>query len=174
MKNLINLEILICFTVILNTACNAPSQSIIHNVKDTTLDTAYNLNTYIIDSVPSESFEVTDTLALFVYPDTTELQLMRKEYGDEAFYTVADDNSYYFSEAMQYLKNKKIAVKNPKMRYIKFVSNLGTLYIDTKAKGNIAWTTILFRPDTLPRIISPIDIDVEYKQYFHPNPQPTL
>lgn len=174
MKNLINLAILIYFIVILNTACNAPSQPIIHNVKDTTPDTAYNLNTYIIDSVPNESFEVTENSALFIYPDTNELRKMRKEYGDESFYTVADDNNYYFYEARQYLGNKKVNIKHPKMRYIKFTSKLGTLYLDSKAKGNIAWTTILFRPDTLPRIISPIDIDAEYKQYFHPNPQPPL
>jgi hypothetical protein len=171
MKKLITPVTLICFAITLISACNTKTHSLIQNVKDTTPDIVYNLNTYIIDSVPSESFAVTDTIALFVYPDTSELQIIRKEYGDDAFYTVADDNSYYFAEAIQYLENKKVGIKNPKMRYIKFVSSLGTLYIDSKAKGSIAWTTILFRPDTLPRIISPIDVDAEYNQYFHPNAQ---
>jgi len=93
---------------------------------------------------------------------------MKNEVGEKDFYTVADDNNFYQSEASDFLKQKNIKVVHPKTRYLKFKTATGNEFnFDTKSKANKGWLTIFFDPKKeAPVIMSPVDIDLEYESFF--------
>lgn len=125
------------------------------------------LANYTLASIPSGDVLVIDSsAAVFVSPDSLQIERMHAEMGDD-FYTVADDNLYYEYEAAEFLKRKDVQVLYPKERYLKFVTfNGNPINFDTKAEAGRGWTALLFRPDSLPRIINPVDIETEFEAYF--------
>ena len=93
---------------------------------------------------------------------------MKKDFGEEDFYTIADDNIYFESEADEFLEQKKVKVVYPNTRYLKFISATSKEFcIDTKSKSKPGWFTILFDPNReSPILVHPIDIVEDYERYF--------
>jgi len=180
-----NLIVLIC--IVITIGCNeSPSNGVQaaerENPKLTKADTdsikqaanwkafeeSFKLENYLVSSIPSNDFiTVSHKIGIFISPDSVQIEQLKKENGEEDFYTVADDNNYFEYEAAEFLKEKKFKIVHPTNRYIKFISNKKEFYFDTKAKAARGWTAIIFSPEKgAPKIINPIDIDLEYQEYY--------
>ncbi|MBB6326661.1 hypothetical protein FHS59_002289 [Algoriphagus iocasae] len=127
-----------------------------------------DINNYVVTESNGHTPTVIEQDAIvFVSPDSLEVQEMIKELGDD-FYTVADDNNYYKYEADQFMTQNGVKSVYPKTRYLKFIqADSKTLLIDTKSSASRGWTTILFQPDSLPKVINPVDIREEFEKYFN-------
>ncbi len=129
---------------------------------------SFVLKNYIVKNAPAKDLQKVDSDAvIIVYPDSMQVEQMKKEDGDD-FYTVADDAQYYQSQTMQMCDSVKIKYLIPQKRYIRFESKTKTIYFDTRAKAPQGWITLLFRTDSLPRIVSVFDVisDSNLKAYF--------
>lgn len=125
------------------------------------------LKNYLIDKIPSRDFHtITENTVIFTHPDSKQIKKFKKEIGEEDFYIVADDNSWYQFQAGEYFEKKKMTILYPEKRYLKFITHDKKVYnFDTKAKFS-GWQTILFRPDSLPKIVNPVGIEQEDSLYF--------
>ena len=150
-----------------NTVLNYPD-SIKNGGDGWSYERSFILENYLIASLPDTNFLVIDkNAAIFIEPDSSEVEQMKREVGEENFYIGSDDNGYYYYLARKFSEKQNLPVINPSNRYLKFIGiNNAVFCFDTKAKAARGWTTILFRPDSLPKIINPVDIESEYKLYF--------
>lgn len=137
------------------------------NLNNYQYEQALILENFLIDKIPSKDFiTITEKTVIFRNPDSQQIEQFKKEIGEEDFYIVADDNSWYQFEAEEYFEKKKIKTLHPQNRYLKFITRDKKVYnFDTKAKFS-GWLTILFRPDSLPKIINPTGIEQEDTLYF--------
>lgn len=124
-------------------------------------------------SIPVNKKENKDTLVIItkcaVRIDlyTIQLDKLRKKYGDEAFYTGADDNVYYSYVADSVLKaNDMPVIANKKQKYLRFVRNNGAatlIKIDSLPQPSNYY---FFEPGKPPYQPDITDIKAEYERYF--------
>src|SRR5688572_10234001 len=64
---------------------------------ETNYEDQFKLEYYLADqSVDEDSVEeISESVAVLVYPNETQVDEMIKAYGEETFYTVADDAQFY-------------------------------------------------------------------------------
>jgi hypothetical protein len=124
------------------------------------------LGNYLVEKNSVKDFiTINGNCALIISPDEAQIEKLKAEMGEENFYVVADDNMWYQYEAGEYLEKKNVKVIHPDKRYLKFITgNKKEYYFDTRAIAG--WTNVLFRPDSLPKLISSIGIEKECEQYF--------
>lgn len=128
---------------------------------------SFVLKNYIVP--PGKNQDITvikSSCAVFINPSDEQIEQLKKENGEENFSIIADDQMYYAYEAQNFFKENKIDCLLPTTRYLKFVTPDGDLIIDTRAKVSYGWLSILFNSDSLPKILSPIDMPGTYKTYF--------
>ncbi len=143
------------------------------SIKSARYEKAYEesfvLKNYIVGNVPANDVQKLDSDAVvFIYPDSVQVEQMKKEDGEDDFYTGADDAQYYQGQALEMCDSVKMKHITPEKRYIQFVSKVKTIYFDTRAKAARGWMTVFFRTDSLPRIVSVFDAisDSTLKAYF--------
>ncbi len=113
--------------------------------------------------------EISESVALLVYPTDVQIEEMKKEYGEEDFYTVADDASYYQGTAIGMIDSLGVNKMTAKKRFIRFKrqSEKSTWTLDIRKAGTAEWNIIFFHKDKDPEIISAIDLTYEkIKSYF--------
>jgi hypothetical protein len=105
--------------------------------------------------------------AVFVFPTEEQTKEMEKEYGEDGFYTIADDLQYYQSEAMNLLDSAGIKNKLSNRKYLHFVSGENIWLLDVKKKGAPEWNLVLFNPGKAPEVVSAIDLNWDkIKSYY--------
>jgi hypothetical protein len=114
------------------------------------------------------TFTVASTAAVFTILDTTEIQKRHKASTDEEFYTGADDQVFYISEAKTFLKKQpvKIIEIDPAYKYLEFKQPNGIIHkikLDTVA---FIFNLYLFDPKKQPQNVDMMDMEAEYKKYF--------
>lgn len=129
------------------------------------------LDNYLVKgSVNEEDLqEISETVAILIYPTDAQIEKMEKEYGEEDFYTVADDNTYYQGTAMGMIDSLGVNTITAKNRFIRFKGRDGKSIwtLDIRKKGAPPWNLIFFHTDKSPEIISTVDLDYEkIKAYF--------
>ncbi len=129
-------------------------------INQTDLGKIYKLDSYIeknkIDN--SKLQTINFDCAILVYPTDTQIGEMKKEYGEEDFYTSADDNNYYQGSAIGLLDSLKIKTITAEKSYIKLVGEKSSWTLNLRKKGLPAWNLIIFKKDKEPQIISTVDI----------------
>jgi hypothetical protein len=135
---------------------------------DSRLKQSMNIDNYVVDSkdIKSDYLSITETCGIFISPDSMEIDKMKKEYGEKDFYVSADDNMYYEHNASSFLDSLHIKTIYPINRYLKFIVNSDTIYIDTKSKFKYGWLSILYKKNTMPKIFNSPDIEQEYDDYL--------
>ncbi len=127
---------------------------------------SFDITNYILKSLPDSNYtSISKIASIFISPDSLQIAKMQKEMGED-FSTIADDNSFYFYEAENFIEKKKITILHTNTRYLKFICKDKIIYFDTKAPVTDGWNLIFFRPDSLPKIIATSDVESEYKSYF--------
>ncbi|HXB41100.1 MAG TPA: hypothetical protein VNZ49_11200 [Bacteroidia bacterium] len=128
---------------------------------------AFLLKSYWVPiSKDQEITVIKSSCAVFINPTDEQIEQMKKEDGEENFSTIADDQMYYTYEAQNFFKENKIDCLSPATRYLKFVTPDSEFVVDTRAKVSYGWLTILFNSDSLPKILTPIDMPRVFKTYF--------
>jgi hypothetical protein len=124
-------------------------------------------------TIPVNKKENEDTLIITtkcvvrVNLDTIQLDKLREKYGDETFYTGADDNVYYSYIADSVLKVKDMPViVNKQQKYLKFVRDNGSatlVKIDTLPQPSNYY---FFEPGKSSYQPDITDIEAQYQRYF--------
>ena len=80
---------------------------------------------------------------IFISPSQLEIKNMKKKYGEEDFYIVADDINFYRHQAYEFIKSRTMESFNTDKRFIRFImKSRDTVYVDTE-KVESKWTIIL-------------------------------
>ena len=105
--------------------------------------------------------------AVLIYPREEEINEMIKTYGEEDFYTIADDNNWYQAMAIEMLDSvgiKKAAVHGDSLR---FRGEDKTWGLDLKNDSLSGWNVILFSRKKGPKKMSTVDLTTsQIRDYF--------
>jgi hypothetical protein len=149
---------------------DADSAVSINGFREDDLDSYKELDNYIVTaSVNSNDLQEIDSTAVVII-DPTEEQItqMEEEYGEEDLAAIADDASYYLSEATLKLDSFKIKTLEASKRFINLKGNRQSWLLDVRKEGAPEWNLILFHKDKIPEILPAIDLtDEKIKTYFN-------
>lgn len=126
-------------------------------------DRWYKIQNYIVEeNIPDDSIQVVDAVGVIVINPTEEqIDQMIEEYGEDDFYTVADDNSFYQASAIAQLDSFAVHTVIAEKRYLKLAGNGKTWLIDVRPEGAPEWNMIFFDKAQEPRVMSAIDVTPE-------------
>lgn len=149
---------------------DAHSEVIIVDTTSYDYDSYFKLESYLTkDKIENKNFEIIDfDCAILIYPTSDQIDQMKKEYGEEAFYTVADDNSWYQEQAIGMIDSVGVKKTTVKGQFLKLKGRQMTWDLDIRKKNLPTWNLIFFKTDKGPKIISTVDLTVdEVKKYFN-------
>ena len=111
---------------------------------------------------------ITHKAAVWITLDSAQSEKLRKRYGNSAEDAYAEDGMYYDYLADSVLKQKKTPiVQAVNYKYIGFVQPGGkTSLIRVDTLSQIS-TLYFFIPGKPPYLADVIDIEAEYKRFFH-------
>jgi len=134
------------------------------------IEESEKFDNYISSEKPKEE-EITvinEDCGISISPDSLQIVELKGTTPEEqeAFYVVADDNSYYQVNAWNFLDSMKLKTIHPKTRYLKFEMKDDTILFDTKAKYSRGWMMLLFAKGRKPDIVDFVMIDSSYHKYM--------
>lgn len=152
---------LLLFGVILITSCSSPSAKQ-EDVKNDTI-----INAESNSKIVADTFFVTTPSIIFMWPDSIQTEKMKSKDSD-AFYTAADDYSFYNSELMNLADSMGIKNFSTSAGYIDFnFTNNKHLIINRTKSEDLWWGLYLFNGIDAPELKSTVDIDDKFiKKYF--------
>lgn len=101
--------------------------------------------------------------AVFVSPDTLEIDSLTKVLGEDDFYTVADDYVFYLGNAKSYLDSAGINVISTVEDTLKFLMNSGSVYIVPSKDSSSIYPVYFFNGNEPPLQVEVMD---DYKTQF--------
>jgi hypothetical protein len=130
-----------------------------------------NVENYLYTGpVDASAIDILDEdCALLVYPTESQIEDMKKEYGDDDFYTIADDSQFYQASAIEKLDSAGIrqVVSNVK-NFVRFKGADREWTLDVRKKGFPEWHIIFFKKDKAPKIVYGVDVRTDsIKAYFN-------
>lgn len=126
------------------------------------------LESYLSNAkVSDSSFEVVEfDCAILVYPTERQIDEMKKETGEDDFYTIADDCQYYQGVAIGIIDSIGIKTITASKQFLRLKGNDKTWDLDIRKKNLPAWNIIFFKTTKEPKIISTIDLTAEQAKRF--------
>ncbi|WP_089900359.1 hypothetical protein [Chitinophaga arvensicola] len=109
--------------------------------------------------------QITRPCAVFHYPDSMQLEKLKKDNGEEAFYTINEDYQSYMTDAHAFLEQKGLKIIEPAGGKIIFHSAKGSVSTLNLSDVKYNWEMWLFDGDTLHKV-DVMDIENEYKKYM--------
>lgn len=118
--------------------------------------------------IKNSNFEVIDfDCAILIYPTDRQIEEMKKENGEDDFYTIADDSQYYQGTAIRIIDSIGIKTITASKQFLRLKGKDKSWDLDIRKKNLPAWNIIFFKRTKEPKIISAIDLTVEQtKQFF--------
>lgn len=110
---------------------------------------------------------IEEACAVICTPDNRKLELLKKENGEEGFYTISDDNNYYLANARSFLENKGIRLMEVSSGLLQFKQQNGTftsIQLDDEQYG---WEIFLFNGRTAPVKADITDIEGSFARLQH-------
>lgn len=123
------------------------------------------------DSAPREiaqpqSDVISQRTVLFMTATPAQMDSLRSKHGEEAFYVIADDMSWYRAVAADYLEKKKLPVRDiDGVRPFTFMVNGVPRRYDFKDVG-LADVIVLYDPNREPRVTATVDVHQAVAEYF--------
>ncbi|MBS0027136.1 hypothetical protein ACTJJ0_11405 [Chitinophaga sp. 22321] len=109
--------------------------------------------------------KISHPCVVFYSPDSIQLEKLKKENGEEAFYTLADDNQNYMADARAFLEGKGIKIIEPGKGKISFQSKSGQAAMLDLNDPKYSWESWWYDGNKLHKI-DMTDIEKAYKQYM--------
>jgi hypothetical protein len=123
------------------------------------------LDNRIIDS--TNLLTIDFDCSLLIYPTDKQIEEMKKEYGEDDFYTIADDANYYQGTAIGLLDSLKINTITSTKPFVRFVGTTNTWTLNLTRKGLPEWNLIFFKTTKEPEIIGTAGLTAdEINKYF--------
>ncbi|GAA3984907.1 hypothetical protein [Mucilaginibacter dorajii] len=118
--------------------------------------------------ITGDTFTVDSLAAVITILDAAEIQKRHKASKDDEFYTGADDQMFYMSEAQTYLKKQHLKIVDvpPGYKYLQFRQASGVIHkikLDTVA---FISNLYFFDPHKKLHNVDVTDVEGEYKKYF--------
>lgn len=98
-----------------------------------------------------------EEVVLFVGPDSTALHELKAAMSEEDFYTVADDEMWYRSEAFTLLDSLGIAYETIERRALRFEVNGEAKVYDWQDVQSL-WFVVIYDGDSEPKMSHSIDL----------------
>jgi hypothetical protein len=119
------------------------------------------------NSSNSDTLIVDRPAAVFIEPDSLQIEKRKKQVGEEDFYTGADDYLFYMSTAHEFLDSVKLTTFSAKdKRFIKFINSDKTHQVIRLDKLDELWSVYFFDPTKKAKQVDMTTIDEEYRSYF--------
>jgi len=180
------LLILLAFTALL--ACSRTNHYSTDNLADTTAaadssvlaidssaqteaagdeDRYMNLQSYITQADESKTQVIDFDCAIMVYPNEAQIKAMEKTMSEEELATVADDYSWYQSQAGQLIDSLHIKTVTAQQTYLTLKGENASWTLNVRKDNLPEWNLIFFKKTKTPQIVSAIDMTLEdVKAYF--------
>ncbi|WP_349317358.1 hypothetical protein [Chitinophaga sp. MM2321] len=111
----------------------------------------------------ANTLQITEPCAIFYSPDSTKLEKIKKENGEEAFYTIADDNQNYLTDSRVFLESKGVKIVDVTDGIISFRLNNGSTTVINLNDEKYRWEALLFDGNALHRM-DITDIESSYNK----------
>lgn len=131
-------------------------------------ESLFKLESYLTMDIDSRKTDTVDfDCAILVYPTDEQIEEMKKEVGEEDFYTIADDAQFYQGTAIGMIDSVGIRTTTANKQFLRLKGQAKTWDLDIRKKNLPEWNIIFFRTTKEPKIISAIDLTVdEIRTYF--------
>jgi hypothetical protein len=167
------LTLLILFTLTLASCADSSHQDTVIN-KSSQTDTALQtdttqkpLRTTTTSSSTSDTLIVDRQAAVFIEPDSLQIEKRKKQVGEENFYAGADDYLFYMNTSHEFLDSVKLTTFNAKnKKFIKFIHSDKTQQVIKLDKLPELWNIYFFDPTKKAKQVDMTIIDEEFKSYF--------
>lgn len=129
----------------------------------------FNLENYLVgDQTDTSKVHVVDfNCAVLIYPTHEQVEEMKKKEGEDDFYTIADDATFYQTRAIQLIDSAGIKTVGTQKQFIKFVSAETSWTLDVRKKNLPAWNLILFNKKKAPQPTASVSVTYDLlKSYF--------
>jgi len=118
-----------------------------------------------VQTVTESDSQITRPCAILHTPDSIQLEQLKKDNGEEAFYTINEDYQSYMTDARAFLEGKGVKIIEPAGGKISFHSAKGNPATLNLSDVKYNWEMWLFDGDQLHKI-DVMDIENEYKKYM--------
>lgn len=118
-----------------------------------------------VAAAASNALVLSEPCAVFYSPDTSKLEKLKKENGEEAFYTIADDNQNYMADSHIFVESKGLKIVDPEGGTINFRGKNGSITTINLDDAKYSWAVFLFDGNTVNKI-DITDIEGEYAKYM--------
>lgn len=124
---------------------------VITSCKESKKDTVKNDSTNVgIDQYNVEQ----DSAIVFLYPTGDEIKKLKKEKGEDDFYTIADDENFYQAKIEEILNTKNYKTVNTDKRFIKFNADV----VFDKNSNENKWSVIIFKKGNKLEVTSSVEL----------------
>ena len=113
-----------------------------------------------------DTLHLAEKCAMLIIPDSDEIEELKFEYGEENFYTSADDNMWYIAEARSYLDSMGIKTIDTDKNHILFNKADGQQFYFETGLDYLAWGLIFFDSKNDPKIVDLTDVRNEYAKFY--------
>lgn len=115
----------------------------------------------------SDTLYINTKAAVFYAPDSARIDRAKKDAGEDAFYTGADDYVYYIGKCREYFDSVKLKTVYAKdKKYIRFIKDDDTrIYVKLDTLPEL-WGIYLFEPKKDPKLVDMLAIEDEYNNYY--------
>ncbi|MEZ4702290.1 MAG: hypothetical protein R2834_18290 [Rhodothermales bacterium] len=108
---------------------------------------------------------IAEKIVLFIEPDSSGIERLKREMGEEAFYVAADDAMWYRAEAVQLLDSLHIAHRSVYRQDLRFmVDGMPRTY--DWASIEAAWYVVLYDGRREPVLSSSIDLRNDLQAFW--------
>lgn len=104
--------------------------------------------------------------AVFYSPDEARIAALKKEMGEDDFYTVADDNMYYMSETRDFYTKRGVNIIEAEAPELVFCSEDGRVFRVNTAAEEAPWGVFVFDGKKAPVSAEVVSPEVTYEAYF--------
>lgn len=130
-------------------------------------EASLKLESYLTKNIASEPETIDYTCAILIYPTDEQMEEMKKEVGEDDFYTIADDSQFYLGMAIEKIDSVGIKKTTATGQVLRLKGQTKTWDLDIRKKNLPEWNVIFFNTAKEPKIISAIDLTTEeVKSYF--------
>jgi len=131
-------------------------------------DAQFKLENYLAEQTDTSKVQtIAFDCAVIIYPSPDQIEEMEKAEGEENFATIADDASFYQSQASQIIDSVGIKTVMANKPFLKFTGSKKNWTLDIRKKNLPAWNLILFNKNKSPLVSPTISLTSEMvRTYF--------
>lgn len=128
----------------------------------------FKLENYLVEKKDTTDLqEISGSVALIVFPTEEQINEMQEDYGEDNFYTVADDANYYQASAIGLIDSLQVETVNASSRFVQFTGNDKTWMLDLRGRKTAPWNIIFFKENKEPLIVPAVELDIpKIREYF--------